>query len=133
MPVYVLVCITCSVVLVFLYELCLTFLFSLLCLSLSVVTLFLFQNYAVQQATNYATKTMMEQMAAQMAQNNQFTNAAVPPGSPRQTSRPATSPSPATSQSAVTVDVTATEVEAPPATDVKDNTEIKQPKRPGIA
>lgn len=90
------------------------------------------KNYAVQQATNYATKTMMEQMAAQMAQNNQFTNAAVPPGSPRQTSRPATSPSPAMSQSAVMVDVTATEVEAPPATDVKDNTELKQPKRPAF-
>jgi hypothetical protein len=89
------------------------------------------KNYAMQQAT----KTMMEQMA-QMAQNNQFTNAAVPPGSPRfpaeKTSRPATSPSPATSQSAVMVDVTATEVEAPPATDVKDNTELNQPKRPAF-
>lgn len=91
-------------------------------------------------------------LTGQMRQNNPFNNAAFSPGSPSPwptpsasgpatsplfptapTSRPATSTSPATSQSTVTVDVTATDVEAPPATDVKDNTELKQPKKSGIA
>ncbi|KAF7124366.1 hypothetical protein RHSIM_Rhsim12G0005600 [Rhododendron simsii] len=98
------------------------------------------REYAMQQAYKTLTK--------QMAQNNPFNNAAFSPGSPSPwptpsasgpatsppfpfatTSGPDTSTSPATSQSTVTVDVTATDVEAPPATDVKDNTELKQPKK----
>lgn len=114
------------------------------CLSLSVGTLFLFQEYAMQQA--------FKSLTGQMGQNNPFSNAGFSPGSPSPwptpsasgpatsppfpiapTSRPATSTSPATSQSTATVDVTATEVETPPTSDVKDNTEPKQPKKSGIA
>ncbi|PSS31813.1 Protein TIC 40 like [Actinidia chinensis var. chinensis] len=101
------------------------------------------KKFAMQQAF----KTLMGQMDSQ---NNQFNNAAFSPGSPfpfptpsasgpaasppfptAPPSRPATSPLPATYQSAVTIDTTATvtKVEAPPATDVKDNTEPKQPKK----
>ncbi|GFY85294.1 hydroxyproline-rich glycoprotein family protein [Actinidia rufa] len=97
-----------------------------------------------------AFKTLMGQMDSQ---NNQFNNAAFSPGSPfpfptpsasgpaasppfptAPPSRPATSPLPATYQSAVTIDTTATvtKVEAPPATDVKDDTEPKRPKKYGI-
>ncbi|KAI8526565.1 hypothetical protein RHMOL_Rhmol12G0006500 [Rhododendron molle] len=109
----------------------LTFVFIISCLAIE---------YAMQQA--YKTLT------GQMRQNNPFNNALFSSGSPSPwptpsasgpatsppfptapASTPATSTSPATSQSTVTVDVTATDVEAPPATDVKDNTELKQPKK----
>ncbi|KAK6279895.1 hypothetical protein POUND7_020162 [Theobroma cacao] len=88
------------------------------------------QKYAMQQAF----KTMMGQMNTQ---NNQFSNAAFPLGSPFQfpappSPGPVTSPSPS-SQTAVTVDVPATKVEAAPATapatEVKSETETAEPKK----
>ncbi|KAK9270093.1 hypothetical protein L1049_025667 [Liquidambar formosana] len=85
------------------------------------------KKYAMQQAF----KTLMGQMDSQ---NKQFSNAAFSPGSPfpfpmPPASGPATSPSPAASQPVVTVDVSATKVEAAPATDVKDETEIKKEQK----
>ncbi|EOY03908.1 Hydroxyproline-rich glycoprotein family protein isoform 1 [Theobroma cacao] len=88
------------------------------------------QKYAMQQAF----KTMMGQMNTQ---NNQFSNAAFPLGSPfpfpaPPSPGPVTSPSPS-SQTAVTVDVPATKVEAAPATapatEVKSETETAEPKK----
>ncbi|KAI4306321.1 hypothetical protein L6164_029609 [Bauhinia variegata] len=91
------------------------------------------KNYAMQQAF----KTMMGQMNSQ---NSPFNNSAFSPGSPFQmpsTSGPAApstfpgapqSQAPSASgvsQSTVTVDVTATKVEPAPATDVKEETEVK--------
>lgn len=74
-----------------------------------------------------AFKTLMGQMNTQ---NNQFNNAAFSPGTPfpfpppsPSPSGPTSTPRPAASQSAVTVDVAATRVEATPAADVKDETE----------
>ncbi|THG19419.1 hypothetical protein TEA_029988 [Camellia sinensis var. sinensis] len=99
--------------------------------------------YAMQQAF----KTMMGQMDSQ---NNQFNNAGFSPGSPFPfpfppppnsgpttsppfpnfaTSGPAASPSPATSQSVVTVDVPMTKVEVPPPTDVKYDQDEEGPKK----
>ncbi|WRX19657.1 STI1/HOP [Theobroma cacao] len=81
-----------------------------------------------------AFKTMMGQMNTQ---NNQFSNAAFPLGSPfpfpaPPSPGPVTSPSPS-SQTAVTVDVPATKVEAAPATapatEVKSETETAEPKK----
>ncbi|NP_001310661.1 protein TIC 40, chloroplastic [Ricinus communis] len=110
------------------------------------------KNYAMQQAF----KSMMNQMNTQ---NDQFNNPAFSPGSAfpfptppasvpassppfptSSTSRPATSPSYPTSsastspsvasQPAVTVDVSATKVEAASVTDAKDEAEItKEPKK----
>ncbi|KAJ7964359.1 protein TIC 40, chloroplastic [Quillaja saponaria] len=89
------------------------------------------KNYAMQQAF----KTMMGQMSSQ---NNQFNNAGFSPGSPFPFPIPspsgpaqhATATSPGASQSAVTVDIPATKVEAAPATDAKVETEVKkEPKR----
>ncbi|KAL6961950.1 hypothetical protein U1Q18_036909 [Sarracenia purpurea var. burkii] len=99
------------------------------------------KKYAMQQAF----KTLMGQMDSQ---NSQFNNAAFSPGSPfpfptpsvsgsvaspsfptSPEFMPATSPSPVTVQSALTVDVAATKVENPPATDVKDITETEEPKK----
>ncbi|KAK6255830.1 hypothetical protein SCA6_017135 [Theobroma cacao] len=86
--------------------------------------------YAMQQAF----KTMMGQMNTQ---NNQFSNAAFPLGSPfpfpaPPSPGPVTYPSPS-SQTAVTVDVPATKVEAAPATapatEVKSETETAEPKK----
>ncbi|EOY03910.1 Hydroxyproline-rich glycoprotein family protein isoform 3 [Theobroma cacao] len=88
------------------------------------------KKYAMQQAF----KTMMGQMNTQ---NNQFSNAAFPLGSPfpfpaPPSPGPVTSPSPS-SQTAVTVDVPATKVEAAPATapatEVKSETETAEPKK----
>ncbi|CAN4119660.1 unnamed protein product [Withania somnifera] len=99
-----------------------------------------FQKYAMQQAF----KTMMGQMNSQ---NSQFTNTAFSPGSPfpfppPPVSGPASSsPSPATAPTSstpsasfasqpVTVDVSATKVEEPPAANVKSETEAeKRPKK----
>ncbi|XP_058195628.1 protein TIC 40, chloroplastic [Rhododendron vialii] len=105
-------------------------------------------SWVVSKLKEYAMQQAYKTLTGQMRQNNPFNNAAFSPGSPSPwptplasgpatsppfptapTSRPATSTSPATTQSTVTVDVTATDVEAPPATDVKDNTELKQPKK----
>lgn len=85
------------------------------------------KKYAMQQAF----KTMMGQMNPQ---NNQFNDAAFSSGSPFPFSMPpmpapSTSPPPVTSQSAVTVDVPATNVEAAPTTVVKDETEVKKESR----
>ncbi|KAJ8761210.1 hypothetical protein K2173_001266 [Erythroxylum novogranatense] len=110
------------------------------------------KNYAMQQAF----KTMMNQMNTQ---NNQFKNSGFSPGSPfpfptpsapgfsstpsdptpitssssfvtSSTAEPVTSPSPAASQPAVTVDVSATNVESRPVTDVNNGKEIKEePKK----
>ncbi|XVE72234.1 hypothetical protein DITRI_Ditri11bG0023000 [Diplodiscus trichospermus] len=89
------------------------------------------QKYAMQQAF----KTMMGQMNTQ---NNQFSNAAFPSGSPfpfpvPPSPGPATSPSPSSSQPAVTVDVSATKVEAAPvrapAMEQKSETETAEPKK----
>ncbi|XP_059630989.1 protein TIC 40, chloroplastic-like [Cornus florida] len=86
------------------------------------------KKYAMQQAV----KTLMGQMDSQ---NNQFNNPAFSPGSPfpfptPPASRPATSTSPVASRSAVTVDVAATKVEIPPASDIKDDTELEnKPKK----
>ncbi|CAL5417189.1 unnamed protein product [Camellia sinensis] len=101
------------------------------------------KKYAMQQAF----KTMMGQMDSQ---NNQFNNAGFSPGSPFPfpfppppnsgpttsppfpnfaTSGPAASPSPATSQSVVTVDVPMTKVEVPPPTDVKYDQDEEGPKK----
>lgn len=87
------------------------------------------KKYAMQQAF----KTLMGQMNSQ---NNQFNNASFSSGSPfpfpmpstRAPSSPApsTSAPPVASQSAVTVDVPATNVEAAPATVVKEETEVKK-------
>ncbi|XP_007032983.2 PREDICTED: protein TIC 40, chloroplastic [Theobroma cacao] len=88
------------------------------------------KKYAMQQAF----KTMMGQMNTQ---NNQFSNAAFPLGSPfpfpaPPSPGPVTYPSPS-SQTAVTVDVPATKVEAAPATapatEVKSETETAEPKK----
>lgn len=78
-----------------------------------------------------AFKTMMGQMDPQ---TNQFNNAAFPPGSPFSfpppSSGPANPSSPVASPHPVTVDVSATKVEAAVATDVKDENEIKkEPKK----
>lgn len=92
-----------------------------------------------------AFKTLMGQMNTQ---NNQFNNAAFPPGTPfpfpsdpasartnsttSQTSGTSARTNYTTSQTSVTVDVPATEVEARPTTDVKDETELKkEPKKIG--
>lgn len=85
------------------------------------------KKYAMQQAF----KTMMGQMDPQ---TNQFNNAAFPPGSPFSfpppSSGPANPSSPVASPHPVTVDVSATKVEAAVATDVKDENEIKkEPKK----
>lgn len=88
-----------------------------------------------------AFKTLMGQMDSQ---NNQFNTTAFSPGSPfpfpmpppsgpstshsgptTSPSGPTTSPSTVAAQSMVTVDVPATKVETPPATDVKDDIEKK--------
>ncbi|KAJ7959981.1 Protein TIC 40, chloroplastic [Quillaja saponaria] len=87
-----------------------------------------FKNYAMQQTF----KTMMGQMSSQ---NNQFNNAGFSPGSPYPFPMPSPpaqpgSSHPGVSQSAVTVDIPATKVEAAPAPDVKYETEVKKdPKR----
>ncbi|CAI9114817.1 OLC1v1015627C4 [Oldenlandia corymbosa var. corymbosa] len=85
------------------------------------------KKYAMQQAF----KTMMGQMSTQ---NNQFSNAAFSPNSPFPfaTTPSATTPAspPPTSTQSATVDVAATKVEEPPATDIKDDSEPrKQPKK----
>lgn len=95
------------------------------------------KKYAMQQAF----KTLMGQMSSE---NNQFSNAAFSPGSPfpfptsSASASSASSPPPLTPQPVVTVDVSATKVESPPATKseassatkVRDDTEIKtEPKR----
>lgn len=94
--------------------------------------LIIIQNYAMQQAF----KTVMGQMNTQ---NNQFGNAAFPSGSPfpfpvPPSPGPATSPPPS-SKPATTVDVSATKVEAAPATDpateVKSETEKAETKKYG--
>lgn len=80
-----------------------------------------------------AFKTVMEQMNTQ---NNQFANAGFSPNSPFAHASPpaastSTSPPLAASQ-ATTVDVSATRVEEPPATDIKDDSEYEQqPKKYG--
>lgn len=86
-----------------------------------------------------AFKTLMGQMPQG---NSQFSNAAFSPGSPfpfptSSTSAPAaSSPPPRASQPVVTVDVSATKVEASAVTEVRDNTETRkepmEPKRFGI-
>ncbi|CAK9168309.1 unnamed protein product [Ilex paraguariensis] len=87
--------------------------------------------YAMQQAF----KTLMGQMNTQ---NNQFSNAAFSPGSPfpypsPPASGPTASSAPAASQP-VTVDVSATKVEAAPTTHVKDHKESeKGPKKYGTS
>ncbi|RDX73757.1 Protein TIC 40, chloroplastic, partial [Mucuna pruriens] len=94
------------------------------------------KKYAMQQAF----KTMMGQMNSQ---NNQFDSSAFSPGSPFPFSMPSaagpTAPAgfattqsraPSASQSTVTVDIPATEVEATPTTNVKDEVEVKnEPKK----
>eukprot|EP00262_Sarcandra_glabra_P004151 TRINITY_DN15134_c0_g1_i1.p1 TRINITY_DN15134_c0_g1~~TRINITY_DN15134_c0_g1_i1.p1 ORF type:complete len:432 (-),score=87.71 TRINITY_DN15134_c0_g1_i1:327-1622(-) len=87
------------------------------------------KKYAMQQAF----KTLMGQMTPE---NSQFSNAAFSPGSPfpfpmSSTAAPAaSSPSPVASQPVVTIDVPATKVEAKPAVEVRDDTEVKtEPKR----
>ncbi|XP_042984069.1 protein TIC 40, chloroplastic-like isoform X4 [Carya illinoinensis] len=82
------------------------------------------KKYAMQQAF----KTLMGQMNSQ---NNQFNNASFSSGSPFPFPMPSTpgfstSPTPATSKPAVTVDVPATNVDAAPATVVKEETEVKE-------
>ncbi|XP_041014713.1 protein TIC 40, chloroplastic-like isoform X3 [Juglans microcarpa x Juglans regia] len=82
------------------------------------------KKYAMQQAF----KTLMGQMNSQ---NNQFNNASFSSGSPFPFPMPSTpgfstSPTPATSEPAVTVDVPATNVDAAPATVVKEETEVKE-------
>lgn len=88
------------------------------------------KKYAMQQAF----KTLMGQMPQG---NSQFSNAAFSPGSPfpfptSSTSAPAaSSPPPRASQPVVTVDVSATKVEASAVTEVRDNTETrKEPMEP---
>lgn len=82
-----------------------------------------------------AFKTLMGQMSSK---DSQFSNAAFSPGSPfpfpmSAASAPAASSSPVASQATVTVEVPATKVEAAPATEVKDDTELKkEPKKYGI-
>ncbi|OVA19017.1 Heat shock chaperonin-binding [Macleaya cordata] len=87
--------------------------------------------YAMQQAMN----TLMGQMSKG---NSPLNNSAFSPGSTYPfamppTSTPGASPSPVASQPGVTVDVSATKVEAaprPPPAEVKEDTEIKkEPKR----
>ncbi|KAG6777382.1 hypothetical protein POTOM_017203 [Populus tomentosa] len=72
-------------------------------------------NYAMQQAF----KSLTEQMNTQNNQFNPAFSARPPfPFSPPPASQPSTSPSPAASQPAITVDIPATKVEAAPTTDV---------------
>ncbi|XP_058097692.1 protein TIC 40, chloroplastic [Magnolia sinica] len=86
------------------------------------------KKYAMQQAF----KTLMGQMSPE---NSQFSNTAFSPGSPFPfpTAPPSPAPSsypPVASKPMVTVDVPATKVEAAPAPEVRDDTEIKkEPKR----
>ncbi|GMY39130.1 protein TIC 40, chloroplastic-like isoform X2 [Fagus crenata] len=85
------------------------------------------KKYAMQQAF----KTLMGQMNSQ---NNQFNNAAFDSGAsfpfPMPSGPvPSTSPAPAASQHAVTVDVPAKNVEAAPAAALKDEKEVKEPKK----
>ena len=66
-----------------------------------------------------AFKSLTEQMNTQNNQFNPAFSARPPfPFSPSPASQPSTSPSPTASQSAITVDIPATEVEAAPTTDV---------------
>lgn len=81
-----------------------------------------------------AFKTLMGQMPQG---NSQFSNAAFSPGSPfpfptSSTSAPAaSSPPPCASQPVVTVDVSATKVEASAVTEARDDTETrKEPMEP---
>ncbi|XP_015949456.1 protein TIC 40, chloroplastic [Arachis duranensis] len=102
------------------------------------------KKYAMQQAF----KTMMGSMGQTNSQNNQFSSSAFSAGSPFPfpvPSAPASGPtssagsegiqsrSPSTqssSRSSVTVDVSATKVEAPATTNVKDEEEVKnEPKK----
>lgn len=100
--------------------------------------LIIFQKYAMQQAF----KTLMGQMNTQ---NTPFDSPAFSPGSPFPFPMPSPS-GPATparsagtqsqetsaSQSTVTVDIPATKVEAAPATNVKEEVEVKnEPKKKG--
>ncbi|KAJ6936056.1 protein TIC 40 [Populus alba x Populus x berolinensis] len=73
------------------------------------------KNYAMQQAF----KSLTEQMNTQNNQFNPAFSARPPfPFSPPPASHPSTSPSPAASQPAITVDIPATKVEAAPTTEV---------------
>lgn len=107
----------------------------------NICLLIFFQNYAMQQAF----KTMMGQMNSQ---NNQFNSSAFSPGSsfpfpipsasgPAAPASSAGTQSQATSassafQSSVTVDIPATKVDEAPATNVKDEVEVKnEPKKIG--
>lgn len=100
-----------------------------------------FQKYAMQQAF----KTMMGGMNSQ---SNQFNSAAFSPGSPFPFPMPSppgpTAPAnsfgtqsrapstPSASQSTITVDIPPTKVEAAPATNIKEEVEVKnEPKKIG--
>ncbi|XP_061353608.1 protein TIC 40, chloroplastic-like [Gastrolobium bilobum] len=80
------------------------------------------KKYAMQQAL----KTFMDLMHSQ---SNQFDSASFSPGSPFPFLMPSAPSTSSVSQSAVTVDVSATKVEAAQATNVKDEVQIKNEQK----
>lgn len=95
-------------------------------------------SWVASKLKNYAMQQAFRTLAGQMpTQNNQFNNAGFAPNMPFPFPPPpppstATSPPPSSmvASKPVTVDVSASKVEEPPATDIKDSSEPKQePKK----